>query len=393
MTGTYGVTLQGFVIKPQSVIIAELNSGFQNAFGADLDVSPDTPNGQLIGLYAQPITDLWEIANAVYDAFNPNAATGVSLSNLVQLNNMERIEDSPSTVDEVFTGIPGTFISANGFIVTTSDTGFNFTLVDDVIVGPSGSTTAQMKSVDLGAVPAPAGTLTVVSTPVTGLISVTNPQDAILGRSNETDPQLRVRRDKSTETNSQNIDDALYADILSLEGVIDAQVLSNGTDNIDANGLLPHSIAACVEGGIDDDIREAIFNNKASSIQTNGNITGFVTNSQGFLIPINFYRPDLLNIYVEVDVVMLPGFPSGGLLQIQQNIFNYVTGVTTGIIPFGIAQNVIASQLYIPINSVPSVSVNALKLGVGTPIGTGDINIGFNQLSAWDIDNITVNAI
>lgn len=389
----YGVTPQGFVVKPQSQIISELNAAFRNAFGADLDVSPDTPNGQLIGLYAQPLTDLWEQAQAIYDAFNPNAATGISLSNLVQLNYLERLDDSSSTVNVVFTGTPNTFISANGFIATTVNTGFNFTLIDDVVIPVGGAITVQMVSISKGAVPAPAGTLTVITTPITGLTSITNPADAILGRAIETDPQLRVRRDRSTEINAQNIDDSLFAAVLSLEGVIDAQVRSNGTDTVDGNGLLPHSIAVSVQGGVDDDIRQAIFNNKPSSIQTNGNITGFVLNSQGFEIPINFYRPTLLNIHIEVDVVMLPGFPSDGLNQIKQAIFNYVTGVTTGVPPFGIAKNVIASQLYIPINSVPYVSVNALKLGVNSASGITDINVGFNQLSAWNINNIVVNAI
>lgn len=396
---SFGVLPQGFVLKRQSDIIDELNNAWRAAFGQDLDVSADTPNGQIIGIMSTPIAQAWLLGQSCYDAFNPNTAFGISLSNVIQINYLERQEPSQSEVEVTLTGTPGTVISAATSIIQTNDTGNPFIFQSDITIPGSGTIDVQALSQQFGPISAPAGTLTVIATPIPGWFTVNNAQDATLGRTQETDPQVRVRRQNSTTFQTQNIEDAQLTAILSVNGVLDARVYVNDTDNTDSNGLVPHSTAAVVNGGDETDIANAIKNNFCSSIPTNGNISVLLPNSAGILQPILFFRPQLLDIHIQIEVTPLVGFPQDGLFQIEQAVFDFTkgfdscTGEDTGTPAFNIGEDVIVSQLFTPINTVPNQSVQQITLGIGSPSGTTDIPIPFDGLSSFNIDNIVAVAV
>lgn len=394
-----GVLPQGFVLKTLDEIIGEMNDAFRNAYGTDLDVSPDTPNGQIIGIMANQFSELWLLGQSVYDAFNPNTAFGISLSNVVQLNDLERQEPQKSTVDVVITGVPLTFIPAAGTLIQTSDTGNNFTIADDVSIPGSGTITVTATAQEDGQIAAPAGTLTVIVTPITGWTGVNNPDDAVLGRATETDPELRVRRQNSTTLRAQSILDAMLTDILAIPAVQDARVYENNTGAVDSNGFLPNSVAAVVEGGDVTDIATQIKNNDASGIPTNGDVEVFLPNNAGVLQPYYFYRPNLLEIHVQVNVNVLTGFPNDGLFQIEQAVFDYLTGIDqctgedTGKPVFGIGDNVVVSQIYTPVNTIPGQSVQSILVGIGAATSPNDIVIPFDGLPSFQLINIVAASV
>ncbi len=395
-TTTYGVTPTGFVYKPYTVIYNELSTAMKNAFGEDLDTSIDTPNGQLIGLIAAALASLWQQENAIYDAYNPNAATGVSLTNIGVITFTPRNNESKSVVEVVITGTPNTFIpSAIAQISVDQNPSAAFKFLNDITIPVSGTVTTQAEALNFGSVAAPANTLTQIDTPFAGWASVNNPQAATLGRNTETDPQYRVRRNNSAALASQNTEDSLRAELLSLSGVIDAVVLVNQLNVTDSNGFLPHSIAAIVEGGEDDLIAQKIYGRSTSSISTNGDITVNIANNAGILIPVNFYRNVQIDIYIRIEIIEYTGFPVDGLIQIQQNVYDYLVGTNNGNIPiFGMGATIIISQLYTPINLTPGASVSGLFLDkVDPPINTADLVLTFKELPVFSLDNILVVGI
>src|SRR5271155_4355582 len=105
---TYGVTPQGFVIKRLQDILNSLNAAAIVQFGVDFDTDPDKPNGQLFGILAAAIAEMWELAAAVYNAKDPANAQGVALTDLGVLNFLERISLSTTTVFLTLTGTAGT---------------------------------------------------------------------------------------------------------------------------------------------------------------------------------------------------------------------------------------------------------------------------------------------
>lgn len=129
-----GLTAEGLVIKRYADILAEKRARAVTRFldlvppGDEVDTSDSSTLGRLIALSIPGEADLWEAVQEVFDAFNPNAAEGIALDNLVALGGIERFQESFSTVQAVFTGDAGTFIS-QGSTVRATTTSTNWSVV------------------------------------------------------------------------------------------------------------------------------------------------------------------------------------------------------------------------------------------------------------------------
>lgn len=391
---SYGLTNNGFNKKRLDVILKEINDDTASIFGNNFDVDPDSPQGQQNGVVAGAYADLWEIAEASYNAFRPSAATGTSLSELVQLNNITRQAATPSRVTLTCTGVNGTIIPS-GSLAEVQDTGERFATLTDVTIDATLSVDVEAASVALGPINGLAGTINVIATPITGWDSVTNSLDAKVGTNEETDEQLRIRREKSVSINAQNVVDAIFARVSNVVGVTSTTVLENDTsDDPDSNGLVAHSIEVIVEGGDDAELAETIYLTKPGGISTNGNVTINVTDSQGFIKPIKFTRPTGVEIYVSISGTKGPGYPTDGDDQIKQAIVDYANGQLVENRGFGVGDDVITSELYVPANIVDDVSITSLQIGLSAgAVGTANIPINLRELASFDTTRIALSIV
>lgn len=121
-----GVTLTGFEVKRFPEIVTDLQTQAQTVFqdlvpvGDSVDTSDSSTIGRFIALYTPQFSDLWELAQQVYAAFDPNSATGIALDNLVALNGTVRFVSSPTTVDVVAWGDDGTTASPGAELRATN---------------------------------------------------------------------------------------------------------------------------------------------------------------------------------------------------------------------------------------------------------------------------------
>lgn len=76
---TYGVQPTGFVRKPLPVILAEIEAGLITEFGPDVIQTSQSPLGQINGLMADLIAELWELGEATYQANDVDQAEGILL--------------------------------------------------------------------------------------------------------------------------------------------------------------------------------------------------------------------------------------------------------------------------------------------------------------------------
>jgi len=382
----YGITDDGFVRKRLDLLLQEINDAVRGVFGENINLTPQSPDGQINGIVAGSNADLWEIAEDAYNAFNPSAATGDTLSSLVQLNGITRLPATFSRATLTITGANGTNIPG-GSLVTTSDTGETFaTDVAVVIAGGTAEVTATC--LVTGPVQAVAGTLTKIDNPITGWQTVTNAADATVGTDEETDAALRARRELSVQASAQAILDSIYAGIAEVPNVTQLTVLENDTDVVDVNGLPPHSFRAIVVGGDDDDIAAAIWSKKPAGIKSDGTTVVVVPDIQGFPHDIGFSRPTLVPIEVVVDISIYDPneFPGTGEQQIKDAIVSYANA------NFLLGEDVIYSRLFTPINSVPGQQVNSLEIAaIPGPLGTANIPIAVGEISQFLDANITVS--
>lgn len=126
-----GVENTGFVLKRLPEILLELQQEAGGLFqdlvapGEVVDTSTSSALGRLIALVSPSDADLWEAAQEVYAAFDPNSAAGIALDNLVAYAGITRIEETFTTSPLLFSGDNGTFITA-GSTVNSSITGEDF---------------------------------------------------------------------------------------------------------------------------------------------------------------------------------------------------------------------------------------------------------------------------
>ncbi len=384
-----GLLSTGFKRKRLDQLLSELNAEMKAVFGDNLNLDPQSPDGQVNGVIAESQANLWEIAEAVHNAYNPSAATGASLSNLVQLNGITRKPATFSNAIINVTGTDGTIVTA-GSLISTSDTKAQFVVDADITIAAgtgSGTATASVS----GTVNAFAGTLTVIDTPITGWDTVTNPSDATIGDDEETDAELRIRRNKSFGSGSVAQIESLLAEILNIPTVLDAFIYENDTTAVDALGIPPHSFSAVVEGATDSEVAQAIFNKKPIGIGTDGNVTVNVLDSQNVPHAIKFRRPTLINIFIEVDITPLSDYPGDGDTQVKQAIVDFANGLLIEGKRYGVSDDVIYSELYIPINSVSGVQVNSLKVDTVTPpVATSNVVINEFEKADFDTTRITI---
>ena len=96
--------------------LLQLIAAMRAIFGEDLDLDPDTIDGQTIGIFSESISDTDQLIEDVYHGFNPQTATGTALSRIVQFNSIKRISGAFSTVILRCIGTEGTLIPANSLV-------------------------------------------------------------------------------------------------------------------------------------------------------------------------------------------------------------------------------------------------------------------------------------
>lgn len=137
-----GVTDAGFVIKRLAEILASDRALAAQLFidltpvGDTVDVSDSSALGRLISLAAPSEADLWEAAQEVYAAFDPNSATGIALDNLVAYAGITRKEQTFTTSSILVAGDTNTLIPV-GQTVSSSTTGEQFTTAGAISLSPS----------------------------------------------------------------------------------------------------------------------------------------------------------------------------------------------------------------------------------------------------------------
>lgn len=371
----------GFVRTRLDERLATLEAAVRGIFGADIDLSAESPDGQLLGVFAEAIADCDELAEAVYNARSAAGARGAGLSRLVKLNGVTRKSSQFSTATVTLGGTPGIVIPAGSLVGNSIDPTVVFETVGSNTIGGGGTVNASMRATVAGPLRANAGTLTAVITVISGWNTAVNGLDAALGTNGEPDPALRLRRSASVALPSQGILDGLYAALVGVEDVTRVAVYENPTDIVDENGLPRHSINVIVQGGTEADIAFAIWLKKSVGVTQVGSVTHDVVDVQGISHTMRFDRPIDAPIWISIQTVNALGIETATIIQ-------------DAIIAWGdanskIGGDVIWSQLFIPINTVPGLDILNVFVGLApSPDLQANVSIPFNALASWVRENI-----
>lgn len=273
----YGVTPQGFVGKPLSVVSSEIDSDLKAILGesagteADGSIPPASLAGQLKALVVDGIAEQWDGQQAVYSSFDPNQANDASQDAVCALSGTLREAERQSIATGLCVGVLNTALPA-GREVTVTGTGTRFSApaatltaatawagtttynigdrvtnngnvyvcrTGGVSAGSGGPTTTASDITDntvhwrylgagtavavvlftaeaAGPFGATAGTLVNIATPVTGWNAVYNENDAVVGQYEESNAALRARRDAEVAAAGNTTRDSIRANVLAV---------------------------------------------------------------------------------------------------------------------------------------------------------------------------------
>ncbi len=99
----YGVQPTGYVAKPLTVILAELEAAMVTQFGPGVIQTSQSPLGQLNGLVADLATEVEERNLDIYQSYDPDQAEGLRLDILAKIRLIKRGEMSDAEMRRALT--------------------------------------------------------------------------------------------------------------------------------------------------------------------------------------------------------------------------------------------------------------------------------------------------
>ena len=376
-----GVTEQGFTVKSAAEITADLDAKFVGTFGSQFDTSAESPDGQLIGVVAKLLEDVWQQAEGAYNAYSPSNAYGVGLDKVAEINGITRITNLPTSVAITFSGTAGAVVPA-GYIVKTVD-GLEFATVAVAVI----PAIVTAKCTTQGAIKILANEVHVLTTAIAGLTSATNLEPGITGIVREEDPAFRARRENSTISRGTSSIDAIYEGVKSLN--LPYIAIIENTTSATVDGVPANSFLVVVEGGTPAEVSQVIYDNKPQGITSYGSIVTVINDSKGYPHNIGISRPTPIDISVTTSITNLPGASVDSATLVKAAIVDYVNNLN-------ISEDVYWSYFFSAIlEVVPNIKINSLqiKFTVGGTFGTTDLVLTPQQRARTDASKVVVSVV
>lgn len=369
----------GFVAPTEAEILAGVTADINTAFGGGLNPGLSTPQGQLATTETAIIGDCYATFIWYTNQVDPALNSGRMQDAIGRIYFMSRIPGAPTVVQATCIGLDGVVIPV-GAAAQAADGNLYICQQQGTISG--GTVTLPFACGVNGPIPCPAAALNTIYQTIPGWDTITNADDGVLGVNVESPSAFEARRAASVALNAVSILDAILANVLAVEDVLDAFVFENPNDaavTVTGKILGPHSIFICVLGGTDADVAFAIWKKKAPGCAYNGNTTVQVTDPAPSYAPpapsyfVTFERPSIVNVAVFVLLRNSPQLPSNALALVQTAVISAFAG-TDGGPRAKIGSIVFASRFYAGIAMLgPWAQIVDVQVGI---LGNGAVLTG-----------------
>lgn len=345
------ITNTGIIIDDLAKIKERLENGFRQIYGNDINLNHDSPDGQMIGIFSEALSEVNQILTYITQMLDPYLAQGEWLDQRVAYAGLLRKQAEFSTANGItFHGNSGVKIpkqtqleDKNGEIWQTDD---------DIVLAKDGSAVVSISAKQAGSIELKAQEELELKQIILGVDRVVATQDAKIGSDEESDGELLKRFMLSHSINNNDERLGLEATILNIKGVKQARVLENFTSIQDDNQIPPHSINAIVLGGEDSQIAEAILRKKIGGCGLFGSSSAEIFYLGQNRI-VKFDRPTQINPKIKLIVKRTQDYRDINEKEIKKALSTH---------EFKIGENLYTSRLYCVVNVVDGFEILSLSI-------------------------------
>ena len=395
----------GFDVTEIDDLREQIASEWQEAFKEKdrplLNTDPETPQGQIIDSQVATVNQKDSEVLYLAQQFDPRTAEGRFQNALAEIYFIKRKPAINSYAMCTINGRAGTQIDAGALIESEID-GTQWSLDQNVTIPTNETITAKFTCLTDGAISASAGTLTKIVTTVTGWDTVTN-STAIVGSLEESQSAFEQRRKDSVSLNARSTVNAVYANVAQCDGVIAVYAVDNKkniSETIDNYTLTPHSVFVSVIGGENEDIAKAIYNNLSAGCDYNGNTSVDITNEySGAVETVKFYRPDVFNIYVKVQIQNSTSLQNDYENIVKQAVYNNFYGLDSTkinnepLLRLKMNDDLYSSRFTPSILNAGITNVLTVQLSLDGSEWVNNIHIPITANPTLDLNNIIIEVI
>lgn len=373
----------GLQVNSLNEILTALTNAFNNIYGANINLDQNTPDAQLINVFAQILVSYSELLQDINASFDPDQAVGVILDQRVKLNGITRRLGTKTitNIKVTFNGsatLKGQDLYPIEECFKVSDNSGNALVPINTVSGVDGDLlTVPFIAINYGALNFTEGSITNIDTPIGGVENVTNlaTETTDIGSDEESDTSLRVRRASAAEQIGglgaiETLRQAIFNTSSDIQYV---GVEENDGDTIDILDIPAKGIWIIIRGAFkSEDVANAIYKYRIagtpmrhiedSSSSSGEESTEFaypVTKPDGTTFMAYWSTAKEKNIYCKITCSIL------NEPLVDENIKNIISGTTMPETKQVLSTTTIINNLT---KSIPNIVISSVELsndGVG----------------------------
>lgn len=389
----WGLSKNGFNRPNQAELRDDLDNQQRELFGADVNLNDKSPNGIINGILSYTFSKVWELAEKVWHSSHPSQATGVQLDYLTVFFGTQRRRSRYAMVTLKIKGTPNYTVPFGRLYERSDGNESQYLQMEDCLLDGSGNGSVDATCVLSGnAGNAPENVINVQVEPDSDVLSVTNDEVAEGGVNEETDEELRTRLASSHSTLGSGTVNAIYADLIAVDGVRAVKIKVNEKPTTE-DGLPPHSIGVYTFGGVDQGIADALITNY-TGIQFYGTTIVPTQDISGTSHDIGFSKAVTKPVEVKITLVKNSNFSSRGVNDVKNAIVKVIGGMDTdGVLHNGLnmGDDVVYMQLANAVMNVEGVVDVSILMGEkGQSLTPNTITIGEMFVASISLSDIEV---
>ncbi len=409
---SWGVTAAGFTVKPLSAILSDMQAAALASIDPAYDLSPATPDGQMLGIVAAQAASGWELLQIAFNQYNREDVEGAGLDNLGDITGTPREGESYTQVYATLVfgsgAVAGPYAPGAFIANVAGNASLTFANLNTVtLAGGVQTLTVLMRAQTIGPTPTiNIGTLTVITTAVTGWASVNNiAVQSQMGLSAELDAAYGPRQEQDLAAQGSCNPSATAAAIVQMGAsqqppitlsVAVVENTRNAESVIQGIDLPGHSYAPVIyDGGTGwaaanpSLIAAVVYAQKPEGILSVGSTSATLTDPVLGLQVVSWTLPTGMPLYVSATVVPRAGVGWAALSTAIQSALVAAAVAPTpanGVPPAGQlvpGSPVIGSQLEAIIMGVPGMfDVQALTFGFSaSPLASTPITLPASEVA------------